>query len=79
LALDEQGGLLIAHVGLGVVWATDARGEPRYRINSCADHHTTNLAFGWPDRDSLYITESGSGTILKAKLNVPGKLMYSHQ
>ena len=79
LALDEQGGLLIAHVGFGAVWVTDARGEPRYRINSCADHHTTNVAFGWPDRDSLYITESGSGTILKAKLNVPGKLMYSHQ
>lgn len=79
LALDEQGGLLIAHVGLGAVWVTDPKGEPLYRINSCAGHHTTNIAFGWPDRESLYITESGSATILKATLNVPGKLMYSHQ
>jgi gluconolactonase len=40
--------------------------------------HTTNVAFGWPDRDTLYITESATGTILKAQLDVPGKLMYSH-
>ena len=79
LALDEQGGLLVAHAGFGAVWVTDAKGEPRYRITSCAGDHTTNIAFGWPDRDTLYITESGSGTILKARLNVPGKLMYSHQ
>lgn len=79
LALDEQGGLLIAHVGFGAVWVTDAKGEIRYRINSCAGVHVTNLAFGWPDRKSLYITESGSATILKARLDVPGKIMYSHQ
>ncbi|MGD8790495.1 MAG: SMP-30/gluconolactonase/LRE family protein [Burkholderiales bacterium] len=79
LALDEQGGLLIAHVGFGAVWVTDAKGEPRYRINSCAGMHCTNIAFGWPDRKSLYITESESATILQATLDVPGKVMYSHQ
>jgi len=78
LALDEQGGLLVAHVRLGSVWVFDRFGEPRYRIRSCAARATTNLAFGWPDRDTLYITESESGTILKAKLDVPGKPMYSH-
>jgi gluconolactonase len=79
LALDEQGGLLIAHVGFGAVWVTDAKGELRCRVNSSCGNHVTNLAFGWPDRHSLYITESGSATILKASLDVPGKLMYSHQ
>ncbi len=78
LALDEQGGLLITHVGFGAVWVNDARGEPRYRINSCMGQHTTNIAFGGSDRNTLYITESGSATILKAKLDVAGKLMYSH-
>ena len=78
LALDEQGGLLITHVGFGTVWVNDARGEPRYRINSCMGQHTTNIAFGGSDRNTLYITESGSATILKAKLDVAGKLMYSH-
>ncbi len=79
LALDEQGGLLIAHVGFGAVWVTDARCELRYRINTCMSQHLTNMAFGWPDRNVLYITDSGSGTILKAELEVSGKPMYSHQ
>jgi gluconolactonase len=79
LALDENGGLLVAHVGFGAVWVTDARCEPQYRVNTCMGQHTTNIAFGWPDRNVLYITESGSGTILKATLDTPGKPMYSHQ
>jgi gluconolactonase len=78
LALDEQGRLAIAHVRLGTVWVFDRLGEPVYRIRSCMGTHTTNVAFGWPDRTTLYITESESGTILKAELDVPGKLMYSH-
>jgi gluconolactonase len=63
---------------MGSVWLFDRMGEPVYRIRSCAEAHTTNVAFGWPDRKTLYITESGSATILKAELDVPGKLMYSH-
>jgi len=78
LALDEEGGLIVAHVRLGSVWTFDRFGEPRHRIRSCAQRATTNVAFGWPDRDTLYITESESGTILKAKLDVAGKQMYSH-
>ena len=78
LALDDEGRLLIAHVALGSVWVFDRFGEPVYRIQSCTAHHTTNVAFGWPDRKTLYITESESATILKAELDVPGKLMYSH-
>ncbi|HVY08090.1 MAG TPA: SMP-30/gluconolactonase/LRE family protein [Burkholderiales bacterium] len=78
LALDEDGGLLVAHVGMGSVWTFNALGEPVHRIVSRVGTHTTNVAFGWPDRDVLYITESASGTILKAKLGVRGKLMYSH-
>jgi gluconolactonase len=78
LALDDQGRLAIAHVRLGTVWLFDRLGEPVYRIRSSAGSHTTNVAFGWPDRNTLYITEAESGTILKAELDVPGKLMYSH-
>ncbi len=78
LALDEQGGLLIAHVGFGAIWVTDAKGEPRHRINSCAGLHTTNIAFGAIDRNELYITESGSATLLKARLDIAGKTMFSH-
>jgi gluconolactonase len=78
LALDEAGSLAVAHVGLGTVWVFDARGEPLYRVRSCAESHTTNVAYGGPDGRTLFITESGSGTILKARLETPGKPMYSH-
>ncbi len=78
LALDDEGGLIVAHVAMGSVWTFNAVGEPVYRIVSCTGPYTTNVAFGWPDRNTLYITESTSGTILKAELDVPGKLMYSH-
>ena len=78
LALDENGGLIIAHVGMGSVWTFDAQGVPVHRIVSRLGTHTTNVAFGWHDRDVLYITESASATILKAQLGVRGKVMYSH-
>jgi len=78
LALDEQGRLAVAHVGMGTVWIFDGLGEPVYRVRSCMGAFTTNAAFGWPDRNTLYITESESGTILRAELDAPGKLMYSH-
>jgi gluconolactonase len=78
LALDEQGGLVVAHVGLGSVWTFNSMGEPVTRIKSCAGHYTTNIAFGWPDRNTLYITESATGTILTAQVEVAGKIMYSH-
>jgi gluconolactonase len=79
LALDSEGRLFIAHVGMGAVWVVDALGEPVYRIRTCAEPHTTNMAFGGADNKTLFITESGSGSILTAQLDVPGKPMFSHQ
>ena len=73
LALDEQGRLLVAHVGLGSVWVFDAHGEPVYRIKSCAGTHTTNMAFGGPGGTTLHIMEAGSAQVLTAELDVAGK------
>ena len=78
LALDEDGNLTVAHVGLGSVWIFDKHGEPRFRVRSCAGMHTTNVAYGGPDNRTLYITESGTGSILFADLPTAGKPMYSH-
>lgn len=78
LALDARGCLAIAHAGKGTVWLFDATGEPVLRIASSAGPHTTNVAFGGPDGRSLFITESSSGTILRADLDTPGKPMFSH-
>jgi gluconolactonase len=78
VAIDEQGGLAVAHCGLGTVWLFDRLGEPRYRIRSCEGISTTNLAFGGTNNRSLFITESDTGTILRAEVPVAGQVMYSH-
>jgi gluconolactonase len=79
VALDEAGSLAVAHVGLGTVWLFDKHGQPLYRIRSCAGMLTTNIAYGGPDRRTLYITESESGSILKAVLPTAGRAMFSHR
>jgi gluconolactonase len=78
LAIASNGSLAIAHAGLGTVWIFDELGEPMYRIKSRCGLFTTNLAFH-PIANEIYVTESETGTILKAELSISGKLMFSHQ
>lgn len=78
LAVTADGGLAIAHPGLGAVWIMDRRGEPLYRLNSCGSDLVTNLAFGGPDRKTLFITDAGAGAILKADVPVAGHVMFAH-
>ena len=78
MAMDRDGNLAVAHVGLGTVWQFSRLGEPRYRIRSAAGIATTNLAYGGADGCTLYITESETGTILTAQLDVPGLALFSH-
>jgi gluconolactonase len=79
MALDAQGNLFVAHAGMGAVWMFSPRGEPLLRIDSCAGQMTTNIAFGGQDNRDLYITESETGSILVARMDIPGQPMYSHQ
>jgi gluconolactonase len=78
LAMDSQGGLAVAHCGLGAVWLFDRLGQPKFRVQSCEGLSTTNIAYGGPDNRSLFITESDSGSILRAEVPVAGLAMYSH-
>jgi gluconolactonase len=78
LALDEAGGLAIAHSGLGSVWIFSPIGEPLYRLRSAAGLNTTNLAYGGLDRRTVFVTESASGSILKARVPVAGRALFSH-
>ncbi|WP_251862973.1 SMP-30/gluconolactonase/LRE family protein [Achromobacter sp. Marseille-Q4962] len=67
LAVDVEGNLLVCNPGLGYVWRLDHRAEPTTVWRSPAGMSTTNLAFGGPDRRTLYCTESVSGSILTAR------------
>jgi gluconolactonase len=78
MALDAAGNLYVAHVGNGCVWSFSPLGHPIHRIVSCTGLSTTNVAFGGADNTSLFITESETGTILRAELSFAGKQMYSH-
>ncbi|MCZ6473513.1 MAG: SMP-30/gluconolactonase/LRE family protein [SAR324 cluster bacterium] len=78
MALDQKGNLAVCHPGMGAVWVFNARGEPVYRVDSCTGMATTNVAYGGADGRSLFITESETGTILRAELPEPGQPMYSH-
>ena len=77
LALDQNGGLAVVHVGLGAVWIFDKFGEPQLRIQSPLGRLTTNCAFGGPENRSLFITEGGEkAAILVAELDAPGAPTY---
>ena len=77
LALDDGGGLLVAHAGFGTVWYLSSRAEPLARIASCAGWLTTNLAFVPGTRD-IVIIESEIGTILRATTGAAGLPLFSH-
>ena len=79
MAMDEEDNLAVCHVGFGTVWLFSRLGEPLYRIKSCAGLATTNCAYGGRDRRSLFITESATGSVLRAELAVPGRALYSHR
>lgn len=67
LAADAEGNLLVAHTGVGTVWRFNARAEPTLAITSCAGASTTNLCRAGPDGHELFITESETGSILRAR------------
>lgn len=78
LALDGDSNLYVAHTGFGSVWKLSKVGEPLQRIVSSEGISNTNLAFGGPQNQTLFITESQTGSILQVKSAVPGLPMYSH-
>ena len=76
IEMDSENGLLVCHLGVGV-WRFDSNMLPTHLIYSenKHHHHLANICTGGDGRD-LYITESMSGDILKARLPVAGKKMF---
>lgn len=73
LAMDEDDSVAVAHAGLGGAWLFSRKGLPLAFVASCAGDFTTNLAYGGAERRDLYIVESGSGSILRARMPTPGR------
>jgi gluconolactonase len=72
LAVDSAGRVIVANPGLGLVWVLNHRAEPEIVLRSCAGSSLTNIAFGGQDRTTLYCTESVTGSVLYAVLDVAG-------
>jgi gluconolactonase len=79
LAMDEAGNLAVAHPRVGIIWMFDPIGVPLLQIHSAnKNSRMTNMAYGGPDRKTLYIVDSYSGSVLTAPMPVAGKVLYSH-
>ena len=77
MAVDEEGRLFVCDAGNGCAWVFTKWGEPVYRVRSTGGgRSTTNIAFGGPSRRDVFITESDTGNILRATMDVAGEPMF---
>ena len=77
MAIDQDGNVIIAHVGRGAIWVYNPMGLPTHMVDaSSGGRHATNIAYGGPDNRSLFITNSFGNNILRAEMPVPGETMY---
>ena len=76
LTMDEEGNLVICHVGLVTVWLFSPLGEPKLRIRIPEGLATTNAAFGGEGGKTLFITESSTATIYKVEMPHAGAPIF---
>ena len=74
MTLDEHGNLYVAYVDAGEVVVLTPKGKliGTIKLPDGEGAFTTNVAFGGPDRKTLYITESEKNVIYKVRMNVRG-------
>lgn len=77
LAMDVDGRVVVANPGRGVVWVLDHVADPVLVLVSTNGSLVTNIAYGGADNTTLYCTESSTGTILRAELDVPGCSLHA--
>lgn len=76
LAMDDDGHLLVANPGLGVVWRLDPYAQPVNVMVSPAGRLVTNVAFGGEGRRVLFATESETGSILSVDVPSAGRPLH---
>jgi gluconolactonase len=72
MCFDDEGNLYVAHIGSGsiVIYDTDARELDRIPTGGPTP---TNVCFGGPDFDELFVTQDDLGAILRFRLGVRGQ------
>jgi gluconolactonase len=75
MAFDEAGNLYVAHYGGGKVAIFAPTGELTDDIR-IPGAHVTNVAFGGPDRRTLYITDVETSSVYKTPVDVPGLALF---
>jgi gluconolactonase len=76
LAVAADGSLAVAQYGVGQVSVFDCLGRLTAVITTPTGLGTTNVAYGLDDPTALYITEADSGSVLRARLDVPGLPLF---
>jgi gluconolactonase len=72
MAMDSAGNLFVAHASLGRIFVLDPEGYEIAHICSNCGTTTTNLAFGGRNKETVFITEAQTGSVLEAKWHIPG-------
>jgi len=79
IEMDEEDGLVVCHLGVGI-WRFNSNCLPTHLVHPGTHHRLmSNIAFGGPDRRTLFITDSLNGEILTAEMPVAGKKLYAHR
>jgi gluconolactonase len=79
LAVDTKGNLFVAAPGTESVWVFSPLGEPIHRMISKEGKRPTNIAFGGANNQTLFITESGTGTISCVEMPTPGLTLFGQR
>ena len=79
IEMDESDGIVVCHLGVGI-WRFDSNCLPTRLAHARKQHRLlTNIAFGGPERKTLYVTDSLNGEIVTAEMPVAGKKMFAHR
>ena len=76
MCLDQDGNLYVAHYGMKQVQVINPEGKLVARYDG-GNVTTSNVAFGGPDGDQLFVTgglgnEAGEGGLFRLDVHVPG-------
>jgi gluconolactonase len=75
LALDEDGGIIVAQLGM-TVWRCDRHGRPTHYLDVEPGGSLTNVACGGPERRTLHVVDSANGAVLVAEMPFPGRTVF---